>query len=321
MQHDPGAACVPPQSGTATSPPSSRATDPQLRRPPRPGREAGPTLRRRTAGGRASASRVWGPNSIEWAIAALAVDLRRRHPRARSTPATSAHEVADLVDRTGARSWSWSHDGFLGRNQIQDLRAASDLADVLDARLVRRSRRCTAARSGRVRADGTADEAEARAPTRLPRRRRRHPLHLRHHRPLQGRDERAPADASASRGPGPSSAASRAGRPLPGGQPVLPLVRLQDRHRRRPADRRDALPGRDVRPRRDDARSSSRERITVLPGAPTIYQSLLDAPGRGRARPLVAAARGHRRGRRTRRADRADARRARPSTTSSPRSA
>ena len=32
-------------------------------------------------------------------------------------------------------------------------------------------------------------------PTRArPRRRRRHPVHLRHHRPLQGRDERAPAD-------------------------------------------------------------------------------------------------------------------------------
>ena len=50
------------------------------------------------------------------------------------------------------------------------------------------------------------------------------------------------------------------------------------------------------------------ERITVFPGAPTLFQSLLDAPGPGRARPVLAAARRHRRGRRTRRAHRADAR-------------
>ena len=63
------------------------------------------------------------------------------------------------------------------------------------------------------------------------------------------------------------------------------------------------------------------ERITVLPGAPTIYQSLLGAPTPRRARPVVAAARGHGRRRRTRRAHRADARRASGrSTTWSPRS-
>ena len=45
----------------------------------------------------------------------------------------------------------------------------------------------------------------------------------------------------------------RGGRPLPRGQPVLPLLRLQDRHRRRAAHRRDALPRRDLRRRRDDA--------------------------------------------------------------------
>ena len=42
------------------------------------------------------------------------------------------------------------------------------------------------------------------------------------------------------------------------------------------------------------------ERITVLPGAPTIYQSLLAAPGPRRPRPVLAAARGHRRRRRAR---------------------
>ena len=45
------------------------------------------------------------------------------------------------------------------------------------------------------------------------------------------------------------------------------------------------------------------ERITVLPGPPTLYQSILDHPDRDRVRPLVAAARGHRRGRGAGRAD------------------
>ena len=58
------------------------------------------------------------------------------------------------------------------------------------------------------------------------------------------------------------------------------------------------------------------ERITVLPGAPTIFTVPAQRPGPRRPRPLVAAARGHRRGRRTRRADRADARRPGASTRS-----
>ena len=52
------------------------------------------------------------------------------------------------------------------------------------------------------------------------------------------------------------------------------------------------------------------ERITLLPGAPAIYQSLLSAPEPRRLRPVVAAARGDRRGGRAGRPDRADARRA-----------
>ena len=48
--------------------------------------------------------------------------------------------------------------------------------------------------------------------------------------------------------------------------------------------------------------------ITVFPGAPTLYQSLLAAPSPLRARPVLAPARGDRRRRRAGRADRADAR-------------
>ena len=46
----------------------------------------------------------------------------------------------------------------------------------------------------------------------------------------------------------------------------------------------------------------------MLPGPPTIYQTILDHPRRRRVRPVVAAARGHRRGGRPGRADPAHAR-------------
>ncbi len=65
------------------------------------------------------------------------------------------------------------------------------------------------------------------------------------------------------------------------------------------------------------------ERITVLPGAPTIYQSLLGGPDRAEHDLVLAAPGGHRRRHRARRADRADAAPAEGSgsTRSSPRSA
>jgi acyl-CoA synthetase (AMP-forming)/AMP-acid ligase II len=71
---------------------------------------------------------VWAPNSIEWVIAALAVT----YAGGTLVPANSrytGHEVADLVDRTGA-ALVVAADGFLGGTQIADLRAASDLPSV-----------------------------------------------------------------------------------------------------------------------------------------------------------------------------------------------
>ncbi len=71
---------------------------------------------------------VWAPNSIEWVVAALATS----YAGGTLVPANSrytGHEVADLVDRTGAALVVVA-DGFLDRTQIADLRAASDLASV-----------------------------------------------------------------------------------------------------------------------------------------------------------------------------------------------
>jgi HIP---CoA ligase len=72
---------------------------------------------------------VWAPNSIDWAVAALAVS----YAGGVLVPANSrytGHEVADLVERTHARLVV-AADGFLGRTQIADLRAAGDLSSVL----------------------------------------------------------------------------------------------------------------------------------------------------------------------------------------------
>ena len=71
---------------------------------------------------------LWAPNSIDWVVAALAVS----YAGGTLVPANSrytGHEVADLVDRTHARLVVVA-DGFLGRTQVADLGAASELASV-----------------------------------------------------------------------------------------------------------------------------------------------------------------------------------------------
>ena len=73
---------------------------------------------------------VWAPNSIDWVVAALAVS----YAGGVLVPANSrytGHEVADIVERTDARLVVVA-DGFLGRTQVADLRAASDLPSVLE---------------------------------------------------------------------------------------------------------------------------------------------------------------------------------------------
>ena len=71
---------------------------------------------------------VWAPNSLDWVVAALAVS----YAGGTLVPVNSrytGHEAADIVDRTKARIVVVA-DGFLDRTQIADLRAASDLPHV-----------------------------------------------------------------------------------------------------------------------------------------------------------------------------------------------
>ena len=71
---------------------------------------------------------VWAPNSTAWAVAALAVS----YAGGVLVPVNSRYvgaEVADVVDRTGAILVVVA-DGFLGRTQITDLTSAAELPSV-----------------------------------------------------------------------------------------------------------------------------------------------------------------------------------------------
>ncbi len=73
---------------------------------------------------------LWAPNSIEWVIAGLAAT----YTGGVLVPANSrytAHEVADIVERTDAALVVVA-DGFLDRTQIADLRALSPKPPILD---------------------------------------------------------------------------------------------------------------------------------------------------------------------------------------------
>jgi HIP---CoA ligase len=219
---------------------------------------------------------IWGPNSLGWAVAAFAVT----YAGGVVVPANSrytAPEVADLVDRTSARIVLVA-DGFLGRTQLADLRAASDLPSVgslgdldtltLDHRGEERA----------LRTDVTTDEVEARA------------------------DAVTPDDVAdilfTSGTTGRSKGAMSAHRQTIGvarAWAELGGVRADDRYLvvnpffhsfgYKIGMVVGLLTGATLYPVAtfdlDETMALIQaERITVLPGAPTIYQSLLNAPNR-----------------------------------------
>ena len=97
---------------------------------------------------------LWGPNSIDWAVAALAVT----YAGGVLVPANSRYvgpEVAELVERTSARAVV-VHHGFLGRDQVRELADAGVAEEVLTLQdLV--ARRATPAQPAAVGPDDVAD--------------------------------------------------------------------------------------------------------------------------------------------------------------------
>ncbi|RHW24163.1 fatty acid--CoA ligase [Nocardioides immobilis] len=218
---------------------------------------------------------VWGPNSIEWVVAALATT----YAGGTLVPANSrytGHEVAELVDRTGATVVMVA-DGFLGRSQLEELLAASEIATV---RVLGELSTLSLDHRGEERQvrEATAEEVEARADAVSP-------------------DEVADilfTSGTTGRPKGAMSAhrqtigVARAWAELGGvtaddrylvvnpffhsfGYKIGIIVGLLSGATLYPAATFDVD---------QTMQLIETERITLLPGAPTIYQSLLAAPGR-----------------------------------------
>jgi HIP---CoA ligase len=208
---------------------------------------------------------VWGPNSNDWVVRALAVT----YAGGVLVPANSrytGHEVADLVSRTRAKV-AVVEDGFLGRSQIADLTAAGvgdcrvvPLGEPLDAAGV--DEPVIEARADEVGPDDVADILFTSGTT------GRSKGAMTAHRQTVGVARAwgelggvTADDRYLVVNPFFHSFGYKAGIMvgLTTGAALYPLATF---------DLDETM------------RLIETERITVLPGAPTIYQSLLDAPGR-----------------------------------------
>ena len=215
---------------------------------------------------------LWAPNSVEWVVAALAVS----YAGGTLVPVNSrytGHEAADIVDRTKARLVVVA-DGFLGRTQIADLQKASELpsvAEILDLEDLHRLQEIGAdtpvaeveARAEAVRPDDVADILFTSGTTGRP----------------KGAMSAHRQTVGVARAWGELGGVTADDRYLvinpffhSFGYKAGIVVGLTTGATLYPVTTFDLD---------QTMRLIQHERITVLPGAPTIYQSLLAAPNRG----------------------------------------
>ncbi|GAA2154055.1 FadD3 family acyl-CoA ligase [Nocardioides koreensis] len=223
---------------------------------------------------------VWGPNSVEWVVAALAVT----YAGGTLVPVNSRYtgpEAAEIIERCGAK-FVFVEDGFLGRHQLDELSDASDLPSVESVFTFRmhptQARVDLSVLEDMHVEDVTDAEVEGRA------------------------DAVSPDDVAdilfTSGTTGRSKGAMSAHRQTIGVAAVwgeLGGVSSEDRYLvvnpffhsfgYKVGIITGLLTGATIHPMTTfDVEATmalvERERITVLPGAPTIYQSLLTAPGR-----------------------------------------
>jgi HIP---CoA ligase len=203
---------------------------------------------------------LWGPNSTDWAVTALAVS----YAGGVLVPVNSRYvgpEVADVVERTGA-ALVVVHDGFLGRDQMQELADAGVTEKVVTVQSVARANAAPEAPFDQPGPDDVADILFT-----------------------SGTTGRSKGAMSAHRQ---TIGVARAWAELGG-------VRQDDRYLvvnpffhsfgYKIGIVVGLLTGATLYPVAtfdvdETMRLIESERITVFPGAPTLYQSLLNAPGR-----------------------------------------
>jgi acyl-CoA synthetase (AMP-forming)/AMP-acid ligase II len=210
---------------------------------------------------------VWAPNSIDWVVATLAVT----YAGGTLVPVNSrytGHEAADIVDRTGA-TLAVVADGFLGRSQIDDLRAASDLSSVREIIDLAQLHTITADPAGldQVADDVTPDDVADILFT-------------------SGTTGRPKGAMSAHRQTIGVSAAWAALGGVTADDRYLVVNPFFHSFGYKIGIVVGLLTGATLYPMatfdvEETMRLIASERITLLPGAPTIYQSLLAAPNRG----------------------------------------
>jgi acyl-CoA synthetase (AMP-forming)/AMP-acid ligase II len=203
---------------------------------------------------------LWGPNSTDWAVAALAAS----YAGGVLVPVNSRYigpEVADVIQRTGA-ALVVVHDGFLGRDQVRELADAGVTAKVVTLQSVAQVSETAAAPFVQLSADDVADILFT-----------------------SGTTGRSKGAMSAHRQ---TIGVARAWAELGGvrqddrylvvnpffhsfGYKIGIVVGLLTGCTLYPVATFDVD---------ETMRLIESERITVFPGAPTLYQSLLNAPGR-----------------------------------------
>jgi acyl-CoA synthetase (AMP-forming)/AMP-acid ligase II len=216
---------------------------------------------------------VWAPNSTAWVVAGLAVS----YAGATLVPVNSrytGHEVADVVDRTRA-TLVVVDDGFLGRSQVSELRAASDLTSVREIVTIADLDRLVAAGAG---VEDREVEARADAVT---------PDDVADVLFTSGTTGRSKGAMSAHRQTLAVSAAWAGIGGVSADDRYLVVNPFFHSFGYKIGIVVGLLTGATLYPVATfDVEATleliERERITLLPGAPTIFTSLLDAPGRAR---------------------------------------
>ena len=248
---------------------------------------------------------LWAPNGWQWVLIALGT-LGAGAALVPVSTRFTGPEALDVIGRSGARALFVAGD-FLGVDRLGALRAA---AAEDDGAWTGSGWSCGCRRSGTrsLRAGSRRRGGPAAGGGGAAGGRQRHHVHLGHDRAEQGRDDLA--RAVPGRGPGLGGLrAAGPGRPVPGGEPVLPHVRLQGGHPGLPGQRGGAGAAGGLRRGRGDAAGGGRADHRAARGADDLPDDP-GPPGARRPRPVQPAARRHRRGGRAGRAGRADAARA-----------